>query len=128
MGQLARIAGVSVQTLRYYEKWGLVSPCGRNASGYRIYDEKALNRLRFIGRTKGLGFTLAEIKILLSIDVCTLRTCKEVRLKVLAKMMAVEGEIRDLTTVRDSLQKLADSYKSQCVSKKCPLLRELYGQ
>ncbi len=128
IGQIARIAGVSAQTLRFYEKRSLLHPCGRDEGGYRIYDEKALKKLRFIRRAKGLGFTLLEIKDLLSMNPCTLASCEEVRLRVLDKMKAVESELRALSTIRANLKKIADSCESRCVAKECPLLRKLYGQ
>ena len=60
IGHLAELAGVNVDTVRYYERQGLLPPAARTGSGYRQYDEPDLERLRFIRRSKELGFTLAQ--------------------------------------------------------------------
>ncbi len=88
---------------------GLVDPIGRNTSGYRIYDNKALKSLRFIVWAKELGFTLVEIRGLLSLETCTLQSCDEVRERVLTKLMSVESQVKELVSVRDELRKLVVS-------------------
>jgi len=67
IGRLAELAGVNIDTIRYYERQGLLEPAARTASGYRTFDRADLERLRFILRSKSLGFTLAEISDLLSL-------------------------------------------------------------
>jgi DNA-binding transcriptional MerR regulator len=66
IGELAEVAGVNVETVRYYERRGLLAEPPRTASGYRVYDDDALWRLEFVGRAKQLGFTLTEIKELVA--------------------------------------------------------------
>ncbi len=79
IGQLAKSAGVGVETVRFYERKGLLAEPNRRPSGYRQYDEEVVNRLRFIKRAKELGFTLAEIKELLSLRRNPTTTCADVK-------------------------------------------------
>ena len=78
-GELARRAGVGVETLRYYERRGLLAPAARSESGYRQFDEASVVRLRFIRRAQAHGFTLEEIAELLELACDGRSTCTEVR-------------------------------------------------
>jgi len=109
IGQLARIAGVTVQTMRYYEKRSLVLPRGRDCSGYRIYDEKALKRLRLIGWGKGLGFTLEEMKELLDLHEKGPVECAWVRVRASEKLASVERKLSALTETQERLRSLLSS-------------------
>ena len=80
IGELAKACGVKADTLRFYEKNGLISPGIRNESGYRLYGEQDRRRLEFIIRAKSVGFSLADIGELLSLDTNKARvTCQEVK-------------------------------------------------
>ena len=79
IGQLARNGGVGVETVRFYERKGLLAEPDRRPSGYRQYDEDVVDRLRFIRRAKELGFTLNEIKELLSLRIDPTTTCADVK-------------------------------------------------
>lgn len=81
IGELARHAGVNIQTVHYYERRKLLLPVGRTDSGYRLYDEEALKRLRFIRHAKELGFTLEEIRGLLDLRIKSTTTCDKVKEK-----------------------------------------------
>ncbi len=127
IGQLARQAGVGVETIRFYERSGLLGSPERRSSGYRAYDEQAVSRLQFIRRAKQLGFTLNEIKELLALDANPDATQAEVKAAALAKIDDIENRIRDLQWMRTALV----SVTSQChgdgeSAMHCPILEALH--
>lgn len=85
IGRLAREIGVNLQTVRYYERLGLLRPMARRPSGYRLYDREGLRRLRFIKNAQAVGFTLHEIKDLLDLRVTATARCGDIRQKAEAK-------------------------------------------
>ncbi len=106
IGQLAEAAGVHVETIRYYERRGLLPEPPRTAGGYRQYGPDDLWRLEFVRRAKTLGFTLTEVGELLEED--TRRDVGSVRAIVLRKLEAIEARQRELAGVRSRLARLAD--------------------
>lgn len=123
IGEMARKAGVSVQTVRYYEKRGLLPEPRRRESGYREYTPECLERLHFIRRSQELGFTLAEIEELLQLRTDPQTTAAEVKARAEAKITDIEERIQDLQQIRQGLQHLA----GQChggtgPTGDCPLL------
>ena len=109
IGELAKACGVKADTLRFYEKNGLISPGIRNESGYRLYGEQDRRRLEFIIRAKSVGFSLADIGELLSLDTNKARvTCQEVKAVADAKLEQVEQKIVELTRFRENLKSLSD--------------------
>jgi DNA-binding transcriptional MerR regulator len=106
IGQLAEAAGVHVETIRYYERRGLLPEPPRSAAGYRQYGPDDLWRLEFVGRAKALGFTLTEVGELLQED--TRSDVGSVRAIVLRKLEAIEARQRELAGVRGRLERLAD--------------------
>jgi DNA-binding transcriptional MerR regulator len=104
IGRLATAAGVHVETVRYYERRGLLDPPERTASGYRQYTADDLWRLQFVGRGKQLGFTLAELAELLR----DARTAEAVLAAARAKLAEVERRQHELAQVRGRLEHLAD--------------------
>ena len=106
IGQLAAAAGVHVETIRYYERRGLLPEPPRSPGGYRQYGSDDLWRLEFVGRAKALGFTLTEVGELLEED--TRRDVGSVRAIVLRKLEAIEARQRELAGVRSRLERLAD--------------------
>lgn len=95
IGGLSRRTGVNIETIRYYEKIGLLPPPPRSAGGHRLYEAGHHNRLNFIRRSRELGFTLDEIRNLLGL-VEGGYTCGEVREAALAHLASVRGKISDL--------------------------------
>ncbi|WP_457634334.1 heavy metal-responsive transcriptional regulator, partial [Oceanithermus desulfurans] len=93
IGELARAAGVSVDTLRFYERRGLLAPAARSEGGYRLYDEAALARLAFIQRAKALGFTLAEIGGVLGVMEGGQPPCAHVRALLEEKLADLERQM-----------------------------------
>ncbi len=98
IGKLAKLAGVNIDTVRYYERNGLLAPSTRLASGYRRYGDLELARLRFIRRAQKLGFSLKEINSLLSLS--ARRNVAQVKRAAQAKLADVEARIADLQRVR----------------------------
>ena len=97
IGKLARRAGVGVETIRFYERQGLLAAPIRKDSGYRLYPEHVLGRIRFIKRAKELGFSLREIKELLELRRNSSAPCEDVCAKAQAKIANIEGKIAMLT-------------------------------
>lgn len=109
IGQLAKLAGVTSDTIRYYEKQGMMSHEFRTEGGYRLYTEQDLQRLKFIRYAKQLGFTLESITDLLSIRVKPEQhTCQESKSIVQSQLEVVERKLRELELMRVSLQHLSD--------------------
>jgi MerR family mercuric resistance operon transcriptional regulator len=124
-GRLALRGGVNVETLRYYERNGLLEPPPRSAAGYRHYPIDAVRRLRFIKRAQGLGFTLAEIKELLALQARPDATCAEVRSLAKAKIEDVDRRLRDLKALRASLVEVARACAGVGPSAGCSILQTL---
>ncbi|MGL5388276.1 MAG: Zn(2+)-responsive transcriptional regulator [Enterobacterales bacterium] len=110
IGQLAKLADVTPDTVRYYEKQGMMDHHVRTEGGYRLYSDQDLQRLRFIRYAKQLGFTLDTIAELLSIRVDPEHhTCEESKSIVDARLHEVEGKMAELARMRESLKRLSDA-------------------
>ncbi|MDF0535154.1 Zn(2+)-responsive transcriptional regulator [Shewanella sp. A32] len=110
IGELANMCGVNTDTLRFYEKHGLLTPSMRTASGYRVYSTDDAARLQFILRAKAVGFSLSEISELLSIELDKAnRACGDVKGMVDDKLAQVQQRIAELDRFRRSLQLLSDT-------------------
>lgn len=123
IGQLAKRAGVAVDTVRYYERSDLLSPAGRLASGYRRYGEAELKRLRFIRRAKALGFTLDDVRALLSLS--DGRNVAQVKRAAEARLADVEGRIVELERIRGGLRALIKACPGHGRADACPILNAL---
>jgi MerR family mercuric resistance operon transcriptional regulator len=123
VGELARQAGVNVQTVRYYEREGLLPEAYRwPDSGYRDFDDEALQRLRFIRSAKALGFTLREIKELLEMRVLPGESCAEVRQLIRAKLAEVDRRMKDMRRLRRVLVKMDETCRNRADLRNCPAL------
>lgn len=125
IGELARHAGVNIQTVHYYERRKLLLPVGRTDSGYRLYDEEALKRLRFIRHAKELGFTLEEIRGLLDLKVQSTVACERVKEKAKVKLKNVEQKIKALRSVKITLKELVKACEKRQVTEECPILKAI---
>jgi MerR family transcriptional regulator, copper efflux regulator len=123
IGQLAKRAGVAVDTVRYYERSRLLSPAGRLASGYRRYGETELKRLRFIRRAKALGFSLEDIRALLSLS--DERSVAKIKRAAEAKLNDIERRIAELERIGDGLRKLVAACPGHGRAEGCPILNAL---
>jgi MerR family mercuric resistance operon transcriptional regulator len=125
IGRLAEAAGVNVETIRYYERRGLIDQPERSDQGYRHYDDAVLWRLSFIRRGKDLGFTLTEIGALLETDESGARSSARVLATAAARLAAVERDLADLEVVRSRLRSLlvlCEDDDSGCLSLENPCL------
>ncbi|ETI58160.1 Zn(2+)-responsive transcriptional regulator [Marinomonas profundimaris] len=110
IGELAKLCGINNDTLRFYEKNALLTPSSRSESGYRLYTDKDKETLHFILRAKGVGFTLAEIQELLSIEVNKAdKACMDVKMLVDTKLHNVEKKLAELVRFQTSLKRLSDA-------------------
>lgn len=125
IGDLASRADVNVQTVRYYERRGLVPAPPRTDSGYRQYPPDSVARVQFIKRAQALGFSLREIAELLDLRVHPRRSCAEVRRKAEAKRDEIDRKIRSLRELRTSLDGLIEACDSNTQTKECPIIETL---
>ena len=125
IGELAEKAGVSIDTVRFYERRGLIAEPQRRESGYRIYTHEYADRIRFIRRAQELGFTLREVEELLSLRVSDAAGCAAVRRQAEEKLQDVEEKIRDLQRVRDVLIELAAACPGSGPVSECPILEAI---
>jgi MerR family copper efflux transcriptional regulator len=123
--QLASEGGVNVETIRYYERHGLLPKPPRTPSGYRKFSEEAVTRLRFIRRSQELGFSLNEIKELLALRVKPGGSCVDVRRKAEAKVVAVDEKIRHLQEIRTALVELTNTCSGRGPVSTCTILKIL---
>lgn len=117
IGKAATAAEVSRDTLRYYEREGLLAPAAKTASGYRIYDSDGLRRIRFIRQAQECGFTLSEIRDLITLRSRRSACCSEVRNVAIAKKLQVEARIKTL----ESMSRALDELIATCVDEDRPL-------
>lgn len=125
IGQLAKAAGVNVQTVRYYERRRLLTPSSRKPSGYRLYSDEAIRRLRFIKNAQALGFTLREIAELLDLRVTSTARCGDVQRKAQAKLNYVKAKVQDLRALAKSLEGLIRACRAGQPTDQCPILNSL---
>ena len=110
IGELSKQTGFQVETLRYYEKQGLLEPVSRTDSGYRNYDSESLKQLKFIHQAKSVGFSLNEISELLTLRVeRDQHSCAEVKTIAEQKLDQIENKITELSKMRDALHVITDA-------------------
>jgi MerR family mercuric resistance operon transcriptional regulator len=124
-GELARQAGVNLQTIRYYERQGLLPRPARTQAGYRMFAPETVGRVRFIKRAQELGFSLREIRALLALRVDGRTSCAEVRRRAQAKAADVEKKIRALEEIRAALERLTAACSGRGPVGECPILQFL---
>lgn len=127
IGKLAKRAGVTIDTVRFYERRGLVAEPKRTASNYRIYSAVEIARLQFIKKAKSLGFSLNEINELLALRHNPDATKKEVKNRVERKMNDIKRKIADLSYILADLEKLNQSCNGHGSADDCPILEALDG-
>lgn len=125
IGALARRAGVGIDTIRYYEREGLLPAPLRRASGYRSYGDATVTQLRFIRRAKLLGFTLEEIRDLLALSRDRSHGVKAVKRRAEERLHALDARIADLTRVRNGLAELVAACPGRGEPEHCPILLAL---
>jgi MerR family mercuric resistance operon transcriptional regulator len=124
-GELAKRARVNVETLRFYEREGLMPEPPRRRSGYREYPAESVQRIRFIKRAQELGFSLREVRELLALRVEPGTTCADVRHKAQAKVTEVRQKIADLKAIERVLKTLTARCSGEGPLSDCPILESL---
>jgi DNA-binding transcriptional MerR regulator len=123
IGKLAEMTGTTADTLRYYEKMKLIKAASRSRAGYRLYDENAVSVIRFIRGAKTLGFTLVEIRKLLTLSTSDQASCAEVLKQMEGKIMEAEAKILELKEIKKVLGQLVKSCPGDSTyAKACPIL------
>ena len=125
IGRLAKEAGVNLETVRFYERRGLLPRPPRSASGYRLFPAEAARRLRFIRRAQELGFSLKEVGELLSLRVSRRTTSAAIRARAEAKIAGIQEKIRNLKSMKKTLQKLTKVCDGCAPLAECPILDSL---
>ena len=125
IGQLAKQAGVNRETVRYYERRRLLSRPSRSISGYRVFSDDAVRRLRFIRHAKMLGFSLNEIRELLALRVDSIDACDRVRVRTQAKLADIDNKIQLLRQMKAALTRLVGACERRGKTNDCPILDSL---
>jgi len=126
IGALARQAGVAIDTIRFYEREGLLPPPERRASGYREYDGGAVARVRFIRRAKDLGFKLEEIRELLALETDRDNGVEGVKRRASQRLQELNARILQFTRMRDALAQLVEDCPGSGEPECCPILSTLH--
>ena len=127
IGQVAKQTGVGIETIRFYERRGLIDEPPRRDSGYRQYSEDVIARIEFIKRAKELGFSLKEINELLSLRVDHDTSCGDVRSRAEEKIADTREKIRELQRIMKALKQLATACTGRGPTGECPILDALEG-
>ena len=123
IGEVAKLAGTGIETIRFYEREGVLLEPKRRPSGYRQYDEATVERLDYIRRAKELGFTLSEIKELLSLSFAH-SNCDHIRQRAEGRITDIENKIRSLQQMKRSLRKILERCQTKNSTDDCPLVHK----
>lgn len=125
IGRLAQKSGVNVETVRFYERRGLICQPSKPEKGYRRYPLEMISRIRFIKNAQELGFSLREVSELLDLRVDPQTTCKDVKEQAEAKILDIEEKMQALLNMKNALTKLAATCRGKGPSSECPILEAL---
>lgn len=125
IGQLAKRGGVNLETIRYYERRGILPRPPRTGSGYRAFSDEAVRRIRFVKRAQTLGFSLREIEELLTLRARPGRSCASVQAKATAKIAEIDAKLRTLTAMKQALTRLVAACTGGAAVGECPILDSL---
>jgi len=125
IGMLSKQLGIGIETIRYYERIGILSPVRRKVSGYRVFDSNSVMTLAFIKNAQELGFSLAEIKELLNLRANKISQCEMVRVKAEKHLQDIEDKIKKLEDIKVALLALIRQCRLKKTSKCCPILQVL---
>lgn len=124
-GDVARLAGVNIETLRYYERRSLLGKPPRTAGGFRKYAPEAVRRVRFIKRAQSLGFMLEEVRELIGLGKGTLATCEDVCTFAEQKINSIDEKIRQLQAMKRALRTLVDGCPGKGPKIECRIIESL---
>ena len=123
IGEVAKLTGTGIETIRFYEREGLLLAPQRRPSGYRQYDDATVQQLDYIKRAKELGFTLAEIRELLELSSAA-SSCEHIRQRAAGKIAGIEQKIRNLQQMKRSLGKIVERCRAKNSTEDCPLVHK----
>lgn len=122
IGEIAKLAGVNIQTLRYYERRDILKPRSKKESGFRLYSKDDVKTIKFIKHAQELGFKLEEIKELINLRVSTSGRSEKARKKASEKLVDVQEKIKMLKNIEKTLKKLVSDCKNNRTSSGCPII------
>lgn len=122
IGEIAKLSGVGIETIRFYEREGLLPEPERRPSGYRVYDGSCIERLEYIRRAKELGFALGEIRDLLELSYVAGSNCGHIRQRAEAKIADIESRVRSLKRMKSGLLKIVQRCRTKHGGDDCPLV------
>ncbi len=125
IGQLAKQANVNIETIRYYERRGLLPQVPRPSSGYRQYSLEFVGRIQFIKRAQTLGFSLKEITELLNLRIESNTVCTDVKTQAEAKLTDIDAKMATLAQMRQNLLRLVQACQENQLTDECPILYAL---
>jgi MerR family mercuric resistance operon transcriptional regulator len=125
IGEVAKAAGVGVETVRFYERKRLLATPKRPHSGFRQYDSETAQRIRFIRRAQELGFSLSEVRELLELRLDPRRKCEDVKAEAEAKLEEINEKIASLQRMRKSLLEITNACSGEGPSSVCPILEAI---
>ncbi len=125
IGKLAKMTDTSIDTIRYYERIGLLPEPKRKSSGYRLFNEIDTKKVNFIKKAKTLGFSLKEIKELLLLKVDSKTSCDEIRKSAQNKLLFVEQKMYELGHVKEALKRLINQCEKKLPTTDCPIIEAL---
>ena len=128
IGAVAKMTGISVQALRYYQQRGLITPIQQLESGYRLYSAEVIERIQFIQRCQSIGFALEEILELLNLQQDPSAKAAEVKQRVDSKVRLVEQKLIELEQLKSSLKQLSASCSGEGYISDCPIISSLWSE
>ncbi len=125
IGIVAKHAGVGVETIRFYERQGLIDQPQKPVEGFRHYPDDVVMRIRFIKQAKKLGFSLQEISELLDLSLAPEQNCNQIRLRAEAKISVIGSKIEVLDKIKNVLSQLVVACNAQNQSQRCPIIESI---
>lgn len=125
IGEAAKLSGVNIETIRYYEREGIVPAADRSANGRRLYDAAAITRLRFIRRCRDLGFPVSDVRALLDLSENASKHCKDVRAISKRHLSDVRARLSDLQALEAALADLVKACDDAALE--CPALKQFFA-
>ena len=125
IGELSKVSGCSIQTIRYYEKEGLLSPSSRSEGNFRLYDEKALKKLEFVKHCRSLDIPLSDIKTLVELKNKPEESCSSVNNLIANQLDLVNQRIKELKVLKSELQIMKKACSSDNTVERCGIMRTL---
>jgi Hg(II)-responsive transcriptional regulator len=125
IGEIAKMAGVNIQTLRYYEHRNILKPSSKKDSGFRLYSMDAVKTVKFIKHAQELGFKLDEIKELINLRAPSIGRCNQALKKASEKLSDVRDKIDNLKKIEKTLKKLISDCRQNKTSQNCPIIENM---